>query len=141
MDRRLLIERKIALVRENLARLGDLAKLDRQTFVSDFTKIDSAEHRLQTSIQALIDLGAIVAADRGIPPRSRSTELVEALHDAGVFPADRRDTYVKMTRFRNVLVHRYNHVDVDRVYEVLKTHRRDIETFLDDLVRALAPGP
>ncbi|MBI2901603.1 MAG: DUF86 domain-containing protein [Planctomycetes bacterium] len=137
MEKRLFVERKVAVVRDNLEKLRHLAALDEAAFLSDFTKADSAQHRLQTSIQALVDLGALVAAEKGIPAGGRSTDLIDALHRAGVFPADRRDIYLRMVRFRNVLVHLYNGVNIGKVYEVLRSSLGDIERFLDDLLAGL----
>lgn len=141
MDRRLVIERKVSLVRDNLEKLRRLAALDRDAFFADFAKVDSALHRLQTSIQALLDLGAMVAASKGLPAAAHATDLIDALHLAGAFPADRRDTYVRMVRFRNVLVHLYNGIDLERVFGVLHGGLGDIERLLDDLLAALqGPG-
>jgi len=51
------IQTKIDVIVENLEKLGSLKAKTYEDFTSDFRNIDSALHRLQTSIQALLDIG------------------------------------------------------------------------------------
>ena len=51
------IQTKIDVILDNLERLNFLKRKTYKDFISDFRNIDSALHRLQTSIQALIDIG------------------------------------------------------------------------------------
>jgi len=71
------IQHKLAILRENLEQFEQIPQESFEEFVSDFRNLDSALHRLQTSIQALIDIASYVTAKRGlgipatlIPPRS-----------------------------------------------------------------------
>lgn len=73
---------KLEIIRQNLERLAQLPQASYEDFASDFRNLDSALHRLQTTIQALIDLasyivsGARQALGRGLlvaaPSRSYS---------------------------------------------------------------------
>lgn len=46
------IETKLAVLRDNLARLASIPQSTLAEFAADFRNVDSALHRLQTSIQA-----------------------------------------------------------------------------------------
>ena len=58
-----------------------------------------------------------------------SQEAITLLEKAGVFPAPFAQTLLRMTRFRNVLVHVYVAVDVKLVYDNLQNHLDDFTEF------------
>ena len=51
------IQSKLDIIPENLEKIKILQTMDYEEFISDFRNIDSALHRLQTSFQALVDIG------------------------------------------------------------------------------------
>lgn len=96
------------------------------------------EHGLQLSIQCVIDLCYYLVAELGLGAPATSSDAIELLRDAGVFPADFARTLVSMVWFRNVLVHVYAQVDVDRVYENLQTGLDDFGRFARHVLDFLA---
>jgi uncharacterized protein YutE (UPF0331/DUF86 family) len=96
------------------------------------------EHGLQLSIQCIIDLCYYLVAELRLGAPATSSDAIELLRDAGVFPADFARTLVSMVRFRNVLVHVYAQVDVDRVYENLQTSLDDFGRFAQHVLDFLA---
>ncbi|MBI2264197.1 MAG: DUF86 domain-containing protein [Armatimonadetes bacterium] len=54
------IQRKLDVITDNLEKLEQLASKSFKDFTSDFRNIDSVLHRMQTSIQALLDIGSYV---------------------------------------------------------------------------------
>lgn len=68
---------KLAIIRDNLEKLEQLPQGSLEEFVADFRNVDSALHRLQTGIQALIDIASYVTARRGLgTPASSADSLV-----------------------------------------------------------------
>jgi len=120
------VQSKLEVVPENIEKLEFLRAKSYQEFCSDFRNIDSALHRLQTSIQALIDIGSYVIAELGLRTPSSNAEVIEILTQAEVInPAD-RDRYISMIQFRNRVVHLYNRIDVEVVYRILREELDDI---------------
>lgn len=60
------IQTKLDIIPENLEKLELLRSKSYEEFVSDFRNIDSALHRIQTSIQALLDIGGYIIASLGL---------------------------------------------------------------------------
>ncbi len=60
------VQTKLDIIPENLEKIETLRSLGYKEFTSDFRNVDSALHRLQTSIQALVDLGAYIVASLGL---------------------------------------------------------------------------
>lgn len=135
------IQTKIDIVLENLEKLETLKKLSFKEFVSDFRNIDSCLHRLQTSIQALLDIGSYIIASLGLKTPETSAEIIELLTEEGYIPQERIDTYIKMVQFRNRIVHLYNHIDVEILYDILQHETGDIKELYELLLDIIEKNP
>ncbi|MCA8975381.1 MAG: DUF86 domain-containing protein [Planctomycetes bacterium] len=128
------IEAKLAVLRENLTRLEQIPQASYEEFIADFRNIDSALHRLQTSIQALIDIGSYRLGRLGLPPPTTSRDVLTLLEKEGHLAEGSAERYAPLFAFRNRVVHLYDRVDAQRVFEILTLHRKDLATLLDLLL-------
>jgi uncharacterized protein YutE (UPF0331/DUF86 family) len=101
------IPSKLAIVRENLEKLERIPQASYVEFHADFRNLDSALHRLQTTIQALIDLGCYIVALRGLGVPRSSLDAFERLEQAGLLPSGSAGRFAPMLGFRNRVVHLY----------------------------------
>ncbi|KAF0143176.1 MAG: hypothetical protein FD156_2802 [Nitrospirae bacterium] len=108
-----------------------------EDFIADFRNIDSALHRLQTSIQALLDMGSYIIASLGLKTPNTNAEIIDILSDAGHISKDRKDLYIKMSQFRNRIVHLYNHIDTETLYKIFTDELEDIKDFYKDLLKII----
>ncbi|MBI4618256.1 MAG: DUF86 domain-containing protein [Planctomycetes bacterium] len=128
---------KIDHLCDNLEKLAVIPQGSLAEFSSDFMHVDSAIHRLQTGIQALIDVASYVAARRGLPMARTSKDILANLERAGLLPAGSTDRFAPMLAFRNRVVHLYDRVDPGIVYRILTEERGDLRNLLDELLRLL----
>ena len=105
------IQTKLDTVVDNLAKLAQLPTATYDEFASDFRNTDSALHRIQTSVQALVDIAAYVASSLGLRTPTSSVDVIEVLRESGMVDDDRAAVYTKMVQFRNRVVHLYNRID------------------------------
>ncbi len=105
------IETKLGILRDNLLRLAEIPQASLADFVADFRNVDSALHRLQTSIQALVDVGSYKLGRRGLPPPDTSRDILVALEHDGALPPGTAERYAPLFAFRNRVVHLYDRVD------------------------------
>ncbi|RMG01502.1 MAG: DUF86 domain-containing protein [Nitrospirae bacterium] len=131
------IQSKIDVVLNNLEKLSQLSSMSFEEFTSDFRNIDSTLHRLQTSIQALLDIGSYIIASLGLKTPSTNAEIIEILEEAGYITKSDADIYIKMSQFRNRIVHLYNHIDTETLYEILVNELIDIKKFLGNLLEII----
>lgn len=131
------IQTKIDLIVENLEKLGSLKAETYKDFISDFRNIDSALHRLQTSIQALLDIGSYIIANLGLKMPNTNAEIIKILSDAGYIPKDKTEIYIDMSKFRNRIVHLYNHIDTEMLYAFLMNELGDIKDFYTGLLKII----
>jgi uncharacterized protein YutE (UPF0331/DUF86 family) len=71
----------------------------------------------------------MIVADQAVMLPSGYKDIFPKLAEIGVLPADFAEKLVRMAKFRNVLVHLYLEVDLQRVYRYLQQNLDDFETF------------
>ncbi|MBI3272669.1 MAG: DUF86 domain-containing protein [Planctomycetes bacterium] len=132
---------RLALLRDNLEKLDRIPQASYEEFAQDFRNLDSALHRIQTTIQALIDLGSMVIARRGLAAPATSRDILERLEAAGVLPAGSTTRFGPMFAFRNRVVHLYDRIDPRIVYRLLHEERSELRALLDLLLAGFDGDP
>lgn len=135
------IQTKLDTITENLEKLLKLSKLSYEEFISDFRNIDSALHILQTSVQALIDTAAYIVSSLGLRIPTSSTEIIDILREEGMIDEYQHKKYIKMVRFRNRVVHLYNKIDRQILYQILTKELDDIKEFYGLLLDIIEKHP
>lgn len=135
------VQSKLDIIPENLEKLEILRAKDFGEFTSDFRNIDSALHRLQTSIQALVDIGGYIIACLGLRTPGSSGEVIDILVDHGLLKKEERDRYISMIQFRNRIVHFYNDIDLKVLYQILQEELVDIRELYHSLILIIDQHP
>jgi uncharacterized protein YutE (UPF0331/DUF86 family) len=121
--------RKFDLIEESIKKLSELRRenptLD--NYRRSWKDKDSAERNLQKVIEAIIDLGKMLIADKKLREPSNNREVFQILEEEGLFQSELMPLIDKMIGMRNVLVHSYNRIDDSIIYGVLKKNLFDIK--------------
>ncbi len=120
-------------IENNLRLLESLRGQSFDDFVAEADGLDAAKYRLQTAVQALMDVSNHICARLKLKIGEDSGECIRALEKRGLIPQDRATMYVKMIRFRNVLVHLYHEVDNRRIHEIIENDLDYFRLFLLDV--------
>ena len=135
------VQNKLDIIPENLEKLEILRAMGYEEFTSDFRNIDSALHRFQTSIQALVDIGGYIIASLGLRTPGTSGEVIDILVENGLVRAEQRDRYISMIQFRNRIVHFYNDTDLKILYQILQEELIDIRELYRTLLLIIEEHP
>jgi len=127
---------RAAFVREALAALETLPLGSLDEFLADRRNLPSALHWLQTAIQALLDIGLMAVAARGLPSPRTSADVLERLEEAGALPTGTARRYLAIVGFRNRVVHLYDRIDPAIVYRIVTEDRGDLKELLRLLLDA-----
>ena len=127
----------LSRLRTYLEKLRTLAEHQREDFINDFTKVESAKHLLQVSIESCLNISQhIIASERFRSPENYA-ESFEILAENRVIPEEFLPTLQKMVRFRNRLVHLYWEVDEATIYDILENELGDFVRFMNYIVKFL----
>jgi len=127
----------LSRLRTYLEKLRTLAAYKREDFINDFTKVESAKHLLEVSIESCLNISQhIIASERFRSPENYA-ESFEILAENRVFPEEFLPTLHNMVRFRNRLVHLYWEVDEATIYDILENELGDFDTFMNYIVKFL----
>lgn len=127
------IRRRIGYIERNLLLLEDIARRPWEQFSEDAVLVEASKYLLQTAIEAMIDIAGHIVARKRLPVPENSAALMRTLAEAHLIPRDHAETYVKMVKFRNVLVHLYAEVSAREVYDILTNELDDFRQFIQDV--------
>jgi uncharacterized protein YutE (UPF0331/DUF86 family) len=122
---------------DNLQMLERLSHFSYEEFMAEFWYLDAAVRRLQTSIEALVDISRYVIRSLGLPSAEAYRRVPTVLSDAGHIDEQAAATYDQMVRFRNLIVHHYYRVDSDEVYKILTENLADLQGWRDTLLEII----
>ena len=104
--------------------------LPEDTTTLDELGIDGVLYRVQTSIEAAVDIVAMMVRDIGIEVGD-DYENIEMLSKKKVIDTGLSDELKKLNGMRNIIVHRYGQVDVDLVLKNLGTVGELLQRFIN----------
>jgi uncharacterized protein YutE (UPF0331/DUF86 family) len=120
------IQRCCERAREEYSKNPDL-------FSTDFTLQDSAVLNIIRACEQAIDLANHIIKDNryGIP--TSSAESFELLVKKKIISADLAEKLIKMTKFRNIVIHAYQQVKIEIVKNVILNDLTDLLSFAEEI--------
>ena len=119
-------------------KLDILAKYPKAAFLEDFTKVESAKHLLQVSIQCCLDIAHHIIADEGYRTPQDSYDAFLVLHEENIIPNSFMPALRQMVSFRNRAVHLYWDINDEIIYDILQNDRADFERFVSYILNFMA---
>ena len=138
---RLLITRKMSLILEDLAAMTRLSHLSREQYLKDSINEALAERYLERAISRMIDVNFHLVTESGHAPPKDYHESFVLLGTLGVMTADLAKEMAMAAGLRNRIVHEYDDIDPERVYEALPLAVRRIPLYLDHIQRFVEKLP
>lgn len=114
------VSARLEKLREYLRTLQAVQKYDLKRFKTDPFIHGTAERYLHLSIECLLDIGNHIIADRGYSKPETYGDIFRILADENVISQELLQEVEGMAAFRNVLVHDYVRLDLDRIYRVIQ---------------------
>lgn len=130
-----LLRRKLSELAEYVTQVSDYRDLTVERYRADWKTQRIVERTLQMAIEACLDIASHVVADRGLHAPATYAETFEVLVQAGLMSPGLGDAMVKMTGFRNVIVHEYAAIDAEIVIRVLRDRLEDFRQFEAEALR------
>jgi len=124
------IGKLLEILEDYLDRLKALRdELTLEKLRTDRKSLDSAKYDLQVCIQCCIDIGNHLVSSLGLGLPEGYADIFDKLGQFGVITPDFAYTMGEMAKFRNILVHLYGEVDVEKMYNILQNNLGDFDQF------------
>jgi uncharacterized protein YutE (UPF0331/DUF86 family) len=126
-----IIESKLRIIEQKLEEI-------RSWNISSFDQLkqssllqNAAERALQVSIEVMIDISERILALNKHRPLPTAQENIARLQELKIISP--RPEYGEMVKFRNFIVHRYEKIDLEIVYGILKNKLFLFREFINDI--------
>ena len=97
-------------------------------FISNLDSQDIVILNLQRAIQISIDIGAIILKESNIEIPINRSEIFTLLHENKKISSSLANSLKKSVGFRNLAVHEYSKLDLEKVYSLSKS---ELDIFLE----------
>jgi uncharacterized protein YutE (UPF0331/DUF86 family) len=99
----------------------------------------ACERLLQVSIEAVIDVCALLVSGLRLGLPGNEDDLFDKLARRGVFSAGMARTLRRMKGLRNLLVHEYGRIDDELVFAVVRERLGDFDDFKREVLTLIKP--
>ncbi|MFW6011818.1 MAG: type VII toxin-antitoxin system HepT family RNase toxin [Desulfosalsimonas sp.] len=126
---------KIGAAKKHLTRLQGLPVGSFRVFSEDLNTQDIALFNLQLAVQNCIDIASHIISTQGLPVAGSTNELFYCLEENGYIDRHLSEKMVKAVGLRNLIVHEYGKLDLERIYGILQDDIRDLDAFLKAVIQ------
>jgi len=132
------INERLLLIHSFLKELQELATLDQNSFLSQKRNVAAAESFLRRTLEAIFDIGRhILAKTDHIELSTEYKSIAKGLVEIGIVDKKLGETLIQMAGYRNRLVHMYNIISDEELYQVIQSNIKDIENFVSEVKKYL----
>lgn len=124
------IENKISQIKKYLRILERYKKFSKSKLEKDIDLKGALERYLYLAVQATIDLAETIISYKNFRKPTTMAESFSILNEENLISNHLKERLVKMVGFGNIIVHDYEEIDYDIVYDILHNKLKDIERFL-----------
>lgn len=136
VDRELIL-RKLTDLEQYITQVEEFRGITPEEYRSDWKTQRIVERTLQIAIEACADVANHIIADRNLRMPSTYAEAFEVLAEADILTAAQREAMVRMSGFRNLIVHEYARIEPAMVVRVLRERLGDFGAFRAAILRIL----
>jgi uncharacterized protein YutE (UPF0331/DUF86 family) len=132
--------RKAGSLERCVARVRDKYQGNEAAFDADIDLQDIIVLNLQRACQSAVDMALRIGRLRRLAFPSDTADMFRVLASAGLLPRDLTESLVRMVGFRNVAVHEYQELDLQKVRHIIEHRLDDLLAFSKAMLRADPSG-
>ena len=128
------ITEKIQFIRKNVRKLEELAEIDKGKFLEDYRNYDTAKYNLQSTIEAMLDIANHIISRKELGNPETNAESFRLLEENNIIDKELLSIFIKMAKFRNRVVHLYDEIDDEQIYEIISNNLDDYKSFINIII-------
>lgn len=118
--------------------LKKISGYGKEEFLNNYLVINATERLFQVAIESCINIGNRIISLEQFATKIKSPEtysdIFRELNRLGVIDKDFTDTLIKMTKFRNRIVHLYLELEPSELYNYLQNNIDDFPKFISSVL-------
>ncbi|MBU4338957.1 DUF86 domain-containing protein [Patescibacteria group bacterium] len=114
------INKKLNKLTESLEYLEKYRKETKEDFLVDFTVNAAAMHYMVLGIEIITDIGNHILNENYQVSSDEYSEVIEKLGEYEIVPEKFAKENADMAKFRNLIIHAYDKIDMEQVYQNLQ---------------------
>ena len=126
-----IVERKLLLLEETLQELKSWEITDYTLFKNSSMQKKAVERSLTVCVEIMLDVTLRILAINKMPPKDSAIENLKQLEGLGVLKFSER--YEAMIKFRNFIVHRYENIEPEILFDIISNRLNDYTAFIDEV--------
>lgn len=132
------INAMVDLIDENTRLIEEIRSQGYESFSNSFRDIQAAKHALQESIEACLDIGNHIIAEKGFRRAEDYKDIYKVLEEESIIDPILSAKLQEMAQFRNLLVHKYGKIDTKRVFIIMSEDLKDIQDFVKKILKYIS---
>ncbi|NLC08132.1 MAG: DUF86 domain-containing protein [Syntrophomonadaceae bacterium] len=122
---------RVDKIRRSINRLADFQQMSFEEFRENADNYAIAEHHLRRALENLFDIGRHLLVKGGLGHPDNYREVIDMLGKAGIIPMNFASRIRGMAGYRNRLIHEYERVDEEEIYNIVTTKLKDFSEFVE----------
>ena len=132
-----LIYDRIAIINKAVNRLENMRSFTLSEFLQNTDYFAIAEHNLRIALEGVFDIGRHILVKSGMGKPEDYKQILVMLGQNKVIPFDFAEKIKGMAGYRNRLVHLYNEVDGEELYDIFKNKLEDTKEYVVHILNYL----
>ena len=132
------INERLLIINSFLKELQEFTTLDKNSFLSQKRNVAAAESFFRRILEAIFDKRRhILVKTDHINPSTEHKSIARGFIEIGIVDKKLGKTLIQMAGYRNRLVHLYNIMSDEELYQVIQSNTKDIENFVSEVKKYL----
>ena len=132
-----LILRKLAELEKYLGQIREYSNISALDYANDWKTQRIVERTLQMMIELCVDIANHIISDAAYRIPNTYADTFEVLYENQLIGKAIYDKLVKMTKFRNIVIHQYDKIDEEIVVSILNKNLDDFLAYRDAIIEYL----
>ena len=125
-----LILAKASTLKKHLRRIEEKTGTGLAQFLENTDHQDVVLFNIQMAVQNCIDIAAHVISSQGLGVPGSYNEMFYILEENDYFDSNMTEKMVKAVGFRNLIVHEYTKLELNRAHQIIQEDIHDLSEFL-----------
>jgi len=126
---------KLRHIRAALQRIADKNPRSREELFGNPDTQDVVLRNMQNALQGCLDIASHIVSDEGWGQPVRSADFFSLLGKHKILNADSAKALARLMKFRNILVHEYTNLDLEKTWQAVSAGSAQVELFCQAIIR------